>query len=692
LIYLFPDYTWHIYENLPLSYELKKADNVNLYNRELTKDEAKKWKDKVDLYISDFRKPVQSNTISLKREEIPLQERVENMIYDDFLNEVDLIYEILPIIGACLKFKTKRVDPTSRENIDIPNGEMLWLPWKSNTSMDGTLVIHANEIKNKTKMNIYLANFQNSYAMHNRYYRPWGYYKIPKQFSETINNIQGFCHCFDCVCEFITISNYINLNIIKEPIDQIINQLSYKLDPIIKIKEKNIYHRRFPSMLPAIRIKYISSIQNIGRYSNIKINSMNEYLQRLKKYADQYDEFSIYTVTDTKKHLSFDKDTDNKKHLSFDKNTDTKKHLSFDKNTEYNLKIAKELLSSKFKNIYTPKEEKIILHTTSKIFTIPSIWNDLKNELVYRGDKDTLAHNYIFCHLGQRKLFMAELQLLNRFLPDVNTRCIILYIGAAAGYHLPLLFNLFPNTIWHLYDPSPFCSNLIKMNLHRDNKRVYLYNDFFTDDVANSWKNKCDIFISDIRLNADTRSTFESQVENDMRRQENWTLTINPTMGASLKFRPPYLDPNINQSVYKYIRGKIMWQMWPPRNSTECRLIVDARDINDTMELDIIKYQNSCAYHNIIDRAWKTYELPKEKDGRICTELNKVIGYDRCFDCTCEAICWLQYKELKNAKKKPINEYFDDLTNITHQKLKNKKSFHGFVQYEMSASRLINLI
>jgi len=277
---------------------------------------------------------------------------------------------------------------------------------------------------------------------------------------------------------------------------------------------------------------------------------------------------------------------------------------------------------------------------------------------------------------------MAELELLNILLNDINTNAVIVYPGAAAGYHLPLLFNLFPNTIWHLYDPGPFSSTLLKM----DNGRIFVYNDYFTDDTALEWKDKCDIFICDIRLNANTREGFEKNVDADMKAQEKWTLIINPKLGASLKFRPPYLDPSVKKYEYKYIKGKIMWQMWPPCNSSECRLIVNSTDLTSSdpyMTIDIVKYQDSCAYHNLIDRAWTTYKIP---DG--CESVHLVEGYDRCFDCTCEAICWSHYIKLKNAKKLPINIYMDKLTKITNQKLKNNKSRHGYNQYNLPAIRL----
>jgi len=698
LIDLFPSYVWHIYEELELSYEIDNNSSVFVYKKKMDLEESNQYIDKVDVFMSDFRRPIQSTTISLKKEEAPLQERVNKMMLDDVMFNIEIMRNIKPKMGAGIKFKAPQVEPSSMQNIEIPRGKILWLPWSPSTSTDGTLVIESAEIKNNTNMTIYLSILQNAYAMHNRYYRPWGYYKIPINYNEKEHKINGFCNCFDCVCEFITVSNYVKLNIHhQQTASNLMNQFSYKLEPLVAIINKMNYHGRYSKLLPAIRIKTISHIQNIGKYANIDIYQKKEYIQRLKEYANKYDEFTLDPTLDP----SLDPTP-----IAALKLHDFKINGNFNGHIAHSLKIATQLLNTKFKKVYNKDEEKIILNISSKISKFSSIWNDLKNVMVYRGDKDKLAHNYIYCHLGQRKLFMAELQLLTRFLPDVNNKAIIVYVGAAAGFHLPLLFKLFPNTIWHLYDPAPFCNKLVEMNSIHAEKKVYLYNEFFTDETANKWRNKCDIFISDIRLSADTRSTFESQVEFDMKMQEKWTIIINPKLGASLKFRPPYLDPNIKHQSYKYIRGQILWQMWPPKNSTECRLIIDAIDIHNgsyennikgdiydynIMEFDVVKYQNSCAYHNIMERAWATYELPKDCNGRICEELNKVVGYDRCFDCTCEATSWIHYKALKNAKKQEINKYFDELTHITHQSLVNKKSLHGHNQYLMAPERLYKI-
>ena len=175
-----------------------------------------------------------------------------------------------------------------------------------------------------------------------------------------------------------------------------------------------------------------------------------------------------------------------------------------------------------------------------------------------------------------------------------------------------------------------------------------------------------------------------------MKKQDEWTRLICPKLGASLKFRLPYLSEKNNMNFYTYIRGKILWQMWPPQASTECRLVVDGKDIMDldspngvdsTMKIDVVKYQNACMEHNMIDRAWKTYKVPHP-------DCNKIKGYDRCFDCTCEAISWLAYMKMPNAKKMNLNDYFNNLTKICHQPLIGHKTKHGNYSHMCAAERL----
>jgi hypothetical protein len=357
------------------------------------------------------------------------------------------------------------------------------------------------------------------------------------------------------------------------------------------------------------------------------------------------------------------------------------KHNKYNKyggNFKHNLEVANTLINKHFNKKYTKQEKELIILASSKVWELPDIWMDLSlpSLLTYRtNNKNILAHHLVYNHSGQRKLFLVELKLLTEFLLDAKENVVILYAGAASGIHIPLFIELFPNCIWHLYDPAKFAI--------KENRNIKIYNTFFTDDTAKEWNKKCDIFICDIRLS--NKNDFENQVDTDMKLQDRWTRLIEPRKGASLKFRPPYTYEDI---LYEYINGRILWQMCPPKASTETRLIVDAKDANmhsTPMKISVLKYQNLCAEHNLIDRPWKVYKIPHP-------DVKHILGYDRCFDCTCEAMCWLSYMQLKNAKKKSLPEHVNDLTKITKQSLKSNKTKHGHFQSKLPALRILKII
>jgi hypothetical protein len=208
LINLFPTYIWHIYEDFDLSYQLESKQNIFLYKEKLTTEKAKLWKGKIDVFVSDYRRPVNENTILFKNDKIPLQKKVDKMMLEDVFINIDLIKLIAPKLGAAIKLKIPHVDPSSKQTLEIIKGNILWLPWTSHESTDGTLVIDHKEILHDIKMTLYLSVLQNAYCTHNRYYRPWGYYNIPDQLKIDTKKINGFCHCFDCVCELSTLYNY----------------------------------------------------------------------------------------------------------------------------------------------------------------------------------------------------------------------------------------------------------------------------------------------------------------------------------------------------------------------------------------------------------------------------------------------------------------------------------------------------
>lgn len=283
-------------------------------------------------------------------------------------------------------------------------------------------------------------------------------------------------------------------------------------------------------------------------------------------------------------------------------------------------------------------------------------------------------------HRGQRKLFVSELLLFAELFPDANAAAVVVYAGAAPGRHLPFLARLYPRIEFHLYDPAPFAP------LPREQFRVH--QDFFTDETAASWRNRCDVFISDIRLSSETGADgwspqAEAQIAEDMAAQARWTQTIAPRAGALLKFRPPYLVAGAAVPAFRYLAGDVFWQAWAPRSSTEGRLL--ARPPYREVEFDIAAYEAGCAHHNTTRRAWATYALP-------APGLADVPGFDRCFDCSLEATAFARYCASAGRPASAVAELMNELSAAIAQPLsKVAGSLHGELPAWPTALRLLAL-
>ena len=59
-------------------------------------------------------------------------------------------------------------------------------------------------------------------------------------------------------------------------------------------------------------------------------------------------------------------------------------------------------------------------------------------------------HKY---HLGQLKLLMSEILFLTKLANDNNK---VVYVGAAEGYHISYLADMFPKLSFELWDATPF--------------------------------------------------------------------------------------------------------------------------------------------------------------------------------------------------------------------------------------------
>jgi hypothetical protein len=278
------------------------------------------------------------------------------------------------------------------------------------------------------------------------------------------------------------------------------------------------------------------------------------------------------------------------------------------------------------------------------------------------------------CHWGQRKLLWTEIEFLTKVSKKIPlSECWILYIGSANGIHINILFDLFPDAKFILYDPNRF---LVKQN---DRVIIKTGKDGFFDDtkieeVLKIAKNQKIIFISDIRINPD-----ESEIWRDNLSQQRWAIKLDSEF-MMFKFRLPYVyeitekidfsysvedikdkiimpksEENMKHKII-YLKGKIYSQLYAPQRSTETRLICGKRKYygkskdGDKYDMDIYdykKYEGQMNYFNIYYRNG----IFKYKNSEII--ISNIIGYDKSYESVAEY--YLALKFLKLTKKNPTD-------------------------------------
>ncbi len=202
---------------------------------------------------------------------------------------------------------------------------------------------------------------------------------------------------------------------------------------------------------------------------------------------------------------------------------------------------------------------------------------------------------------GQRKLALALIQFLTRHWdPAAVPKPKLIYIGSAPGVGIDYTRHLFPQFEYWLYDPRP--TNVKGPNVH-------VIQDFFTDETAEEWADRDDVFIiSDIRrdINAvdDSEDELEEKVVADMRLQEGWYDTIRP-VAAHLKFRLPYTGGRYTH--FKYPEGIIYKRVWGPRATTEGGFVPTSYR---KIDWDVKVYEEQMFYHNVYVRGRQRYNNP----------------------------------------------------------------------------------
>lgn len=185
-------------------------------------------------------------------------------------------------------------------------------------------------------------------------------------------------------------------------------------------------------------------------------------------------------------------------------------------------------------------------------------------------------------HWGQLKLLLSEMKFLNTI--SQTTPSVVVYAGAAAGYHIPFLSKLFHNLLFILYDPADFGI--------KPTPNIIIRKEFFTTDVAKLYDGMNIVFVSDIRLSHNDPKQFEKMVHENNLAVKDWLRAARPK-NSSLKFRFPFDW----EGDYNYVTGEIHVQEFAPATSAETRLFVDG-DVEDTQDYDIKSYEEQMFYFN----------------------------------------------------------------------------------------------
>ena len=252
--------------------------------------------------------------------------------------------------------------------------------------------------------------------------------------------------------------------------------------------------------------------------------------------------------------------------------------------------------------------------------------------LEYKKRGDNYQRTVI--HHGQRKLLMSEIEFFNLY-TEPNVEQIVVYAGAAPGTHITLLSELFPNVKFYLYDPAPFNQKLYS---YKYKKNIIINQTFFTDKVAEQFKDTNCLFVCDMRRADEERLNSEQndmQIRKDMEDQMLWHEIMNPK-ASMLKFRLSW-----EKGITNYLDGKIYLPVWGRATTTESRLIVEG---NDRKDYDNTEYEEQMFYFNSVTRVAKyNHDIIMK-------------GIDHCYDCSSEIHIWKEYLNKRNQYENSLNK------------------------------------
>ena len=402
----------------------------------------------------------------------------------------------------------------------------------------------------------------------------------------------------------------------------------------------------------------------------------------------------------------------------------TRKHIS----------IVKSTLS------YAPVVEIIKTALSNDIANLNPIatFAELKHRLPYSKD---VKINSSSVHLGQIKLFLSELEFMTYCLHEHSDSALFVYAGSAPSHKILLLCDMFPNIKMLLIDPhdhhvmgktnavvylkttsvgkrygigkhhfnvyaggrvvfaqrkniAELTRNVIAPDIDfikSSSYKIYIYEDYMTEQIARLFSDTSCYFISDIRTNMEGDSPSDLDIIWNSAQQLVWLDKMRP-IKSMLKFRPPYnAQPNSEIAAanypeiiaskalgidfvadhaagkFKYFQPEtIFLQAFAGVNSSETRLIVS--NYSDFHEYDPKDYDEKFSCFNKIQRGliFHNHEM-----------LDKSMRIDGCNDCALMAKIYSDYNKKYNLKFDGLAQ-IKDITGIMNRSFQ-EYPLHGLL-------------
>lgn len=294
---------------------------------------------------------------------------------------------------------------------------------------------------------------------------------------------------------------------------------------------------------------------------------------------------------------------------------------------------------------------------------VPYKMSDLKDRMTY---KEVMRHCKDLdskMHLGQLKLLLSEILFLAKTSKGDE---IVVYAGAAEGYHIYMLAKLFPTLKFELWDSRAYDLE--------DHPHIQKNRGLFTNDLAAKYAERRKngekfLFMSDIRnlefgryqkdKHSDNGEKLDEIVEDDIQMQMDWCRIMKPRW-AYLKFRLPYQEGKTN-----YLTGKIYLQPYSPI-STETRLLTN--DYTTIKTYDNTENDEMMAYFNCHIR----FEPLKDNRWDEIMEKNAI---KKNWDNYISFYILAYYLERESGEVPSDNDVlklFDDIVNYHRKKYGNK--------------------